>query len=234
MQRKLDWLALDPEKPDSYGNVYINMKFDDGTVAYKAGKPGDMTQHYADLLGIQKSGELVEIELEDTGKTTAKGAKKWKLVGYPGWSAPVAQGGKAQANAGNSRSTDESIARAVALKAAVQYFDKNMDDEDVLDMANRFYAWLQREEGQQDAMDPTPERPSDPIPAPTSEGSRSSGTGTAGSPARSRASEESSVAVTGKDPADTSEGGGGSSGPRGSDGSSSPADNDLWAGVDVS
>jgi hypothetical protein len=212
MQRKLDWLSPISEQSDNYGNVYINMKFDDGTIASKGGKPADMAQHYADLLAIHMAGDLVEIELEDTGKVTQKGAKKYKLVGYPGWSAPVAQGGKAQANASNnSHDKDESIARAVALKAAVRFFDKELDDEDVLDIANRFYAWLVRGEGQQDATVPTPERPSDPIPVPTSASSGNHGEG-AGS-----ADESEGVEVS-------------SGGPR----ASTPEDADSpWAGMGV-
>jgi hypothetical protein len=138
-----------------------------------------MVNHYADLLGIQKAGELVEIELEDTGKTTAKGAKKWKLVGYPGWSAPVAQGGKAQANATTSsyggswynseegvRFTQERTNRRTALMQAVTATAK--DEESFWLLADAMYAWLQeREEGQQDAEVPITERTTDPIPAST-------------------------------------------------------------------
>jgi hypothetical protein len=209
MQRKLDWLSPISEQPDSYGNVYVSMKFDDDTQAYKGAKPEDMVKHYADLLAIKMSGQLVEIELEDVGKVTQKGAKKWKLVGYPGWSAPVAQGGTAKANASNG-DREDAITRAVALKAAVVAWRPENEGEDVLIIADRFYAWLVRGEGQQDAEVAITERPTDPIPVPTSASSGNHGEG-AGS-----AVESEGVAVS-------------SGGPR----AATPKDENPWEGLDV-
>jgi hypothetical protein len=246
MQRKLDWLSPISDPPDSYGMVYVNMKFDDGTIAYKGAKPEEMVKHYADLLAISMTPELVEIELEDTGKKTQKGATKYKLVGYPGWSAPVAQGGKAQANANNG-DREDAITRAVALKAAVRWASHDhpyvpfttkegmpVEPLTILSAADRFYAWLVRGEGQQDAEVPITERTTDPIPVPTSEGSRSSGTGAAGSPARNRASEETSASSgnhgEGAGSAVESEGVAVSSGgPR----AATPKDENPWEGLDV-
>jgi hypothetical protein len=234
MQRKIEWLSDIGDKPDTYGNVYINMKFDDGTLAYKAGKPADMEQHHAALADIIKKNELVEFELEDTGKKTQKGDPKYKLVGYPGWSAAPAQGGggggKSWSEAWYSseagvRYTQERTDRRTALMQAVAllgttppegYGDQTWDL-----VADAMYKWLRdgqgndlRGEGQQDATVPTPKRPSDPIPASTPSSPLLPGEG------------------QDRD-GGTSEGGGGSSGPRGSDGLLPLEDDNPWAGLDV-
>jgi hypothetical protein len=89
----LDWLSDLGDKPDNYGNVYLNMKFGDGTLAYKAGKPADMEKHEHALRSFEDSSSPHEFLFEDTGKKTQKGEPKLKLVGYPGWAAQAFQPG---------------------------------------------------------------------------------------------------------------------------------------------
>jgi hypothetical protein len=134
---------------------------------------------------------------------------------------PKAGGGKGGGGFGASwynseagvRYTQERTDRRTALMQAVVAHQHDGGAHDWDEYADDFYTWLRanqgndlRGEGQTDATVPITKRPSDPIPASSSAASGNHGEGAGGG-----------VAVS-----------------PGGEGAATPADNDLWAGVDVS
>jgi hypothetical protein len=149
----LTWLSEIGDKPDNYGNVYLNMAFADGTVAYKAGKPADMTKHEAALRAFE-NGEPQEFLFEDTGKKTQKGAPKMKLVGYPGWEAQSqgnsnSSGGKSWYNSEEGvRYTQERTDRRTALMQAIEYAKAYAPGPaEWPGFADEMYDWLRKTSG---------------------------------------------------------------------------------------
>ncbi len=156
--KTVSWVAPMGE-PDDRGNRYITVKFHDGDTAYIGKKDLDAAIEVRGLLE-----ETVDLErdftLEDTGKKTKDGNTRWKIKAFgPYQPTPYVPGGGSQApgreapstesrtaSASPTRSTEESIARAVALKAAA-IAAQGLDTKRILVMAEEFEAWLKDSAG---------------------------------------------------------------------------------------
>ena len=153
----ISWIAKDlNEWKNQKGNIvyYVNVKFEDGD----SGSVGKEDKAIAEELFLLLEGlvdQEADFQLEDNGKKNSDGLTKWKINAFPGWDpvpyTPKYSGnGKAQAS---SPEREDSIARAVALKAAA-YPNAGAPGLTVLRLAEQYLAWLQGEAPSAGATDP--------------------------------------------------------------------------------
>lgn len=161
--KTLSWISEVGSEPDSYGNLYVNVSFTDGTAGYIASKE-HAQEHQTALAALKdQEGEFV---LEEKG-TTKKGATRYKINGYPGWERPAYGGGGGGGKSSwyNSeegvRYTQERTDRRTALMQAVAVADS---PDAVFDWAQSFYDWIRETSGSVAAG--APSLPSLPAPAP--------------------------------------------------------------------
>src|SRR3990167_5682894 len=87
-EKTLTWVSGVGDKPDTYGNYYVNVSFSDDTAGFIGGKPEKVEEHFAALTALLDQPS--EFVLEEKGKT-GKGKVKFKINGYPGWERPTQQ-----------------------------------------------------------------------------------------------------------------------------------------------
>lgn len=171
MMKRITWVS-DISDPDQRGVQYVNVAFDDDDTGYIGKKLGINEVH--DILEGLKGTEA-EFGLESTGKKNKKNGDRWKLVSFPGYEAPDVRAGnsarlvepatpkdlKPTATAATPALTpydanrDESIRRAVAIKAAAIYAQGSGYDM-LFEVADAIEAWLTERPGRSHGALSTP------------------------------------------------------------------------------
>jgi hypothetical protein len=118
--------------------MFLSGAFTDGEGWSIGVIPANLDKRRAQL--AQLVGVPGEFELE--AKPEYQGVAQWKIKSYPGQT-PFNPGGERKPSREKSPAETEAIARAVALKAAVEFVDVGWGVTGVLEAANQFLAWLQ-------------------------------------------------------------------------------------------
>lgn len=146
IEKTLTWVSGVGEKPDQYGNYYVNVSFSDDTAGFIGGKPEKVEEHWVALTALlDHPGEF---SLEEKG-TTGKGKTKFKINAYPGWERQASDSGSSGSGKSswyNSeegvRFTQERTDRRTALMQAVEAVDSQSNE--FIPTADRFYDWLRK------------------------------------------------------------------------------------------
>lgn len=142
--KTLSWVSPVGDKPDQYGNYYVNVAFASGEGGYIASKQSRATAHQEALTALLN--QEAEFTLEPKGKTQ-KGADKFKLVAYPGYEPSSSDGGRVSSQASwnyseeGVRFVQERMDRRTALMQAVEHGPTTSLTR-TLERADRILAWL--------------------------------------------------------------------------------------------
>lgn len=144
---------IDGFEPDQYGNVWYNAKFKgnaESCMWLAKNKPEENKKYYGHM-ELTKSGKRLRFKTDKVPEDEPKPANT--STKQP------------------SQSTDENIARSVALKAAVDFVDDKASVEYTLEVAGDFLTWLKgteisKPENKKDIVldldgEPLPEYPED-------------------------------------------------------------------------
>lgn len=138
---KLGWYTVQAVEPNDFINK--GLESDQYGIYYSVKFTGDADTFLWQAKTAPEAGQKVYGHLEKAKSGKSVKFRRAKKEDTPQESASITPGVAPK----NSQSTDESIARAVALKAAVEFLasanQHNNNVEHTIDIADQFLAWLQ-------------------------------------------------------------------------------------------
>ena len=161
--KTLQWVSGVGDVPDRHGNYYLNVSFEGGDAGFIGGKPEKIEEHHTALTALlHKEAEFL---LEEKG-TTAKGAPKFKIVGYPGWEKTVQGGGpnppeRTGSTRGRSPELEQYIQERMDRRTAIMQATGGAvwsGDDDLLTLfriADAIYSWLRETSGTASSSPPS-------------------------------------------------------------------------------